>query len=247
MSFKYERLPNICYWCRCLDHFNRDCDKWIDSDGTLDSSNKKYEPWIRAPLPQIRCKPVVVVPGFYETRKKGGLRWCRLVEKKAAPLSREEKVQGSHAHQSVGKETVVAEVQFGEAVNALDDISLKPTELKGDHDGNKGDFMEKQIREIDRELNDFDILGSNDREVAATHNEVHVANPLHETKLDLPSATETGYEDGAGHVDHLYSQNPGTNKNLKPNTQASSIARVCKEGWQARTWTRVARAAQRVE
>ena len=44
VSFKYERLPNICYWCGCLDHSDRDCGKWIDSDGTLDSSNKKYGP-----------------------------------------------------------------------------------------------------------------------------------------------------------------------------------------------------------
>ena len=147
----------------------------------------------------------------------------------------------------MGKETVVAEAQFGEAVNALDDISLKLTELKGDNDGNKGYFMEKQIREIDRELNDFDISGSNERGAEATHNEVHMSNSLHETKLDLPSTTEAGFGEGAGHVDHLYSQNPGTNKNLKPDTQASSIGRVCKEGSQARTWTRVARAAQRVE
>ena len=109
VSFKYERLPNICYWCGCLDHSDRDCDKWIDNDGTLDSSNKKYGPWIRAPLPQIRRKPVVVVSGFYETRKKGGSRGCRSVEKKAAPLSREEMVQGSRAHQRMGKKTVVAE------------------------------------------------------------------------------------------------------------------------------------------
>lgn len=24
VSFKYKRLPNICYWCGCLDHTNRD-------------------------------------------------------------------------------------------------------------------------------------------------------------------------------------------------------------------------------
>ena len=24
--FKYERLPNICYWCGCLTHNNKDCE-----------------------------------------------------------------------------------------------------------------------------------------------------------------------------------------------------------------------------
>lgn len=35
VSFKYERLPNICYWCGCLDHDDKDCGIWLDSEGTL--------------------------------------------------------------------------------------------------------------------------------------------------------------------------------------------------------------------
>ena len=150
VSFKYERIPNICYWCGCLDHFNRDCDKWIDNEGTLRSSNKKYRPGIRASTPQIRCKLVVVVPGFYEARKKGGSWMSRLVEKKVVPLSKEARVQDSHANQRMEKEMEVAEAQIVETFNAPEVTSLKPTEsLKGDINGNKGDFMEKQIREID--------------------------------------------------------------------------------------------------
>lgn len=35
VNFKYERLPNICYWCGCFDHSDKDCDLWIQSKGTL--------------------------------------------------------------------------------------------------------------------------------------------------------------------------------------------------------------------
>ena len=64
VAFKYERLPNICYWCGCLDHSDKDCEKWIESDGMLASSEREYGPWIRAAPTQSRQKPVVVVPGF---------------------------------------------------------------------------------------------------------------------------------------------------------------------------------------
>lgn len=37
VSFKCERLSNICYWCRCgcLTHNDKDYDLWLDSEGTL--------------------------------------------------------------------------------------------------------------------------------------------------------------------------------------------------------------------
>ena len=28
VSFKYERLPNLCYWCGCLTHQDWDCLLW---------------------------------------------------------------------------------------------------------------------------------------------------------------------------------------------------------------------------
>ena len=35
VSFKYERLSNLCYWCGSHTHDNRDCEMWIESEGTL--------------------------------------------------------------------------------------------------------------------------------------------------------------------------------------------------------------------
>lgn len=75
VSFKYKRLPNICYWCGCLDHTNRDCNLWIESDDTLDSSDQEYGAWIRASLTPMVKKSMVVVPSFNESRKKGGSKY----------------------------------------------------------------------------------------------------------------------------------------------------------------------------
>ena len=49
VSFKYERLPIICYWCGCLNHNDRDCETCIDSEGTLTEVDREYGSWLRAP------------------------------------------------------------------------------------------------------------------------------------------------------------------------------------------------------
>lgn len=69
-SFKYERSPNLCYWCGCLNHSNKDCELWINSNGSLSTEDQEYGPWIRAPANPIFKKNVIIVPGFYEARKK---------------------------------------------------------------------------------------------------------------------------------------------------------------------------------
>ena len=69
MSFKYERLPNICYWCGCLNHVDSDCDLWIESEGKLTKENQAYGAWIRA-TPYVKGRSSVLkVPGFYAVKK----------------------------------------------------------------------------------------------------------------------------------------------------------------------------------
>ena len=50
VNFKYKCLPNICYWCGCFDHSDKDCDIWIESKGTLQTTS----PAIRF---LVTCKP----------------------------------------------------------------------------------------------------------------------------------------------------------------------------------------------
>ncbi|KAK9993305.1 hypothetical protein SO802_023008 [Lithocarpus litseifolius] len=33
VSFKYERLSNLCYWCGSLTHDDRDYELWLESEG----------------------------------------------------------------------------------------------------------------------------------------------------------------------------------------------------------------------
>ncbi|XP_023891985.2 uncharacterized protein LOC112003988 [Quercus suber] len=69
VSFQYERLPNICYWCGRLTHDDRDCEIWIESEGTLRNDQKEFGPSLRAPPFVVSKKNTIVVPGYYSTRK----------------------------------------------------------------------------------------------------------------------------------------------------------------------------------
>ena len=49
VSFKYEHIPNICYWCGCLTHDDKDYDLWIESEGTLQADQRAFGPHLCAP------------------------------------------------------------------------------------------------------------------------------------------------------------------------------------------------------
>ena len=70
IPFKYEWLPNLCFWCGCLTHDDRSYNIWIESEGNLTTDKQQYDPWIKAsPFVPSRSK-VIMVPGIFETRKK---------------------------------------------------------------------------------------------------------------------------------------------------------------------------------
>ena len=68
ISFKYERLPNICYWCGCFDHDDKDCEIWLNSEGSLPQEQRQFVPSLRAPPFSYSRKQVLTVPGFYKSR-----------------------------------------------------------------------------------------------------------------------------------------------------------------------------------
>lgn len=66
VSFKCERLLNLCYWCGQLEHSDKDCLLWIQSKGMLTTEHRQFGQNLRAPPYRLYNKPIVFVPGYYE-------------------------------------------------------------------------------------------------------------------------------------------------------------------------------------
>ena len=64
VSFMYERLPNLCYWCGQLTHDDKDCSLWLRSRGSLAPSEQQFGPWMRASQYNPMKKTVVEVQGY---------------------------------------------------------------------------------------------------------------------------------------------------------------------------------------
>ena len=68
VSFKYERLSNLCYWCGRLSHDDKNCNLWINSKGTLKVKNQQFGSCLRAAPYTSAGKDVIYIPGYYEDR-----------------------------------------------------------------------------------------------------------------------------------------------------------------------------------
>ncbi|KAL0009626.1 hypothetical protein SO802_011128, partial [Lithocarpus litseifolius] len=49
ISFKYEKLPNFCYWWGSLFHDDKDCETWLSNKFSLPIESQEYSAWLRAP------------------------------------------------------------------------------------------------------------------------------------------------------------------------------------------------------
>ena len=64
ISFKYERLLNICYWCGLVSHYEKECSLWLSSKRSLNADDQQFGPWIRATQINPTRKSVMEVKGF---------------------------------------------------------------------------------------------------------------------------------------------------------------------------------------
>lgn len=66
VSFKYKRLPNVCYWYGRLTHHDKECSLWQKRKGTLKAGDQQFGSWLRANTPNFAKKTIVRVEGYEE-------------------------------------------------------------------------------------------------------------------------------------------------------------------------------------
>ncbi|XP_050242113.1 uncharacterized protein LOC126691076 [Quercus robur] len=70
VDFRYERLPIFCYWCGKLDHDDRDCPLWLDSNESLELEERQYSPWLCAETERLQ-RPQVAEASSRKNEKDG--------------------------------------------------------------------------------------------------------------------------------------------------------------------------------
>ena len=66
MSFKYECLLNLCYWCGQLTHHDKECSIWLKRKGSMRKSDQQFGLWPRVVTPNLAKKTVIRVAGYKE-------------------------------------------------------------------------------------------------------------------------------------------------------------------------------------
>uniref|UniRef100_A0A2N9HZ94 Zinc knuckle CX2CX4HX4C domain-containing protein n=1 Tax=Fagus sylvatica TaxID=28930 RepID=A0A2N9HZ94_FAGSY len=71
-AFRYERLPNFCYWCGHLDHAEKDCDEGLRHWNTNPPEELQYGAWLRAEMdhpPHMEIEENPGIPNFVPSHK----------------------------------------------------------------------------------------------------------------------------------------------------------------------------------
>ena len=169
VSFKYEKLPNFCYWCGLISHDGKDCEVWLAKKNAEKTEPHEYGPWLRA-LPYNSGKtPFIVVPGMGDglggeprsaqrpTKAKSSEMLGKSTgESSVGPdLGKENDADLRNGEKEESRNTGEQIMQTGrDSYNKISEVIISNSNLTSFHT-DIADF-ETQIQEIDSEISKFD-------------------------------------------------------------------------------------------
>ena len=64
VSFKYEKLPNFCYWCDMVSHVDEECEIWLANKGKTPAAQQEYGAWLHSLPYNPGRTPYTMMPGM---------------------------------------------------------------------------------------------------------------------------------------------------------------------------------------
>lgn len=143
VAFRYERLPNFCYWCGCLDHGEKDCDVGLQQRKSGLTEEQQFGAWLRATSDRPPRRTVVTVLG---NQTKGSEKMSRTEPQRAPTTAMPER------HTPIPSKDGIPEFA---STNPETDMEVEPNPGTADplclQRSTTEDFYD-QLREIDREI-----------------------------------------------------------------------------------------------
>ena len=177
VAFKYERLPNLCYWCGRLDHDDKNCDLWIQSKGTLKTENQQFSSYLRVAPYTSAGKDVIFVPGYYENKSRRSSQSPSPAvvippAREVAPppvTGTQPDMESEEIREELNLESVSKSNSLTGCEGVMDEVNdisipnlvgstLQPTSKPSTfmHQISKDEIFAAKIKEIDKEISKFD-------------------------------------------------------------------------------------------
>ena len=178
--FRYERLPDFCYVCGCLDHQELDCDKVIQSKKRGRKIQREYGNWMKAENPGSMLSTRICFDPSIRSMKSGDNitrdRNARRLENTGGPVEQGKSKLSEGSSQSwrsevqqwEGKEImeVVDESETGDThvINGMHQLqSGKGVEIKGNRMDSKNGGTDNKLPYMN--INEGEKLTQSNNEV----------------------------------------------------------------------------------
>lgn len=175
ISFKYEKLPNFCFWCGMVCHDDKDCDRWLSSEGSLPLNSQEFGAWMRANPFSARRKTFCSVPGvevFEQHHSRKEVTPEEPVEATTSPSLSSHTANDGDSTEGRGTNlgnlvSVVTDSDINASLNHAPHNASQPNQLFPTFYTEQKSF-ENQIEEIELALKKYDTMIDSKMDIVGT-------------------------------------------------------------------------------
>ena len=250
----------MCYWCGCLTHDDRDCDLWVQSNGTLTLDKQQFGPSLRAPPYTSTGKDVIYVLGYYEgkggrkkthSRDEGGdqnvahQNSVAMSPVEAKPIMEEEGRNDRRTEEAVTKlnaqQILGVEIDSVEIMRDKHSLSKNQEVIKANGKSTNSSCL-SQFAEFDKEVNYSSSAKATDRSL---NGELKLGNNIKDPTLNAITTNSLGLENDNISLASILAASHQTNHVITNSCDELNIstAEINVQPTNIRSWKRIMRQA----